>query len=201
MLDNYSIHNPIINEYCQDNEHNMYKMVLMVVLSIQQQWQVVGDQLADVLSKGLDSKALWGYKANTYSWLQENKSQLYDETMFSIKHIACPEKTLLDIFSKIPNLGLPKAGFCVQLLHGSIGCMDTHNLNRLSIKPSQVKLNKKLLVIKRIEKIDKYINICDNYSSSWLWNSWCEFVADKNKTSWKNSTAVSEAHFTYLDNN
>jgi hypothetical protein len=79
--------------------------------------------------------------------------------------------------------------------------MDTHNLNRLNIKPSQVKLNKKLLVIKRIEKIDKYINICDNYSSSWLWNSWCEFVADKNKTSWRNSTAVSEAHFTYLDNN
>ena len=56
MLDNYSIHNPIINEYCQDNEHNMYKMVLMVVLSIQQQWQVVGDQLADV---GIQSKYLF----------------------------------------------------------------------------------------------------------------------------------------------
>jgi len=201
MLDDYSNHNPIINQYCQDNEHHMYKMVLMVVLSIQQMWQTVGDQLGDVLSKGENSRALWGNKINTFKWLQDNKSQLYDEVMFSIKHIHSPDKTLLDTFSKIPNLGLPKAGFCVQLAYGSVGCMDTHNLNRLNIKSSEVKLNKKLLVIKRIQKIDKYLDICNQYSSPWLWNTWCKLIADKNNLAWENSTAVSEAHFTYLDNN
>ena len=53
----FNTHCKAVQEYSQRSAPNMTDTVLMVVLSIQQNWLGVGDQLADVRlrSLGLDS--------------------------------------------------------------------------------------------------------------------------------------------------
>ena len=44
----FNIHNPKINNYAQRHPDNLFKVILMVSLSIQQRWSTVGNVLSDV---------------------------------------------------------------------------------------------------------------------------------------------------------
>ena len=54
----YSNHAIKCQKYAQRNANNMADVTLMVVLSIQQNWLSVGDQLADVRQNKADSRFL-----------------------------------------------------------------------------------------------------------------------------------------------
>ncbi len=200
----FNTHCKAVQEYSQRNANNMADTVLMVVLSIQQNWLGVGDQMADVRANKLDSKFLWGNKIKTYEYLMSNKHKMfaqvqavlnsgksYDEKAFS----------LMTIFLRVDGLGLPKAGFCCQLIAGMVGCMDVHNIKMYNVDPKILKLNPKPKTLKAMEANDQrtrtYIDLCHAYGCDNLWNSWCENLATKSKR-WQDANHVSEVHYTYL---
>ena len=200
----FNTHCKSVQEYSQRSANNMADTVLMVVLSIQQNWLSVGEQMTDVRTNKLDSKFLWGNKIKTYEYLMSNKHKMfaqvnavlnsgksYDEQAFS----------LMTIFLRVDGLGLPKAGFCCQLIAGMVGCMDVHNIKLYDIDPKMLKLNPKPKTSKAIEannsRTKTYIDLCHAYGCDNLWNSWCENLATKSKR-WQDANHVSEVHYTYL---
>jgi hypothetical protein len=73
----FTTHCKSVQEYSQRNAINMGETILMVVLSIQQNWLSVGDQMADVRLNKSESRFLWGNKAKTYSYLKSNQHKIY----------------------------------------------------------------------------------------------------------------------------
>ena len=118
-------------QYSQQSPDNLTDMVLMVVLSIQQNWLGVGDQMLDVRKCGADSKFLWGNKIKTYEYLRDNSCQLYADAMAVIDSDQSDRdkaRSLMEVFLRVTGLGIPKAGFVCQLMAGLVGCMDVHNI-------------------------------------------------------------------------
>ena len=200
----FNTHCKAVQEYSQRNANNMADVVLMVVLSIQQNWLSVGDQLKDVRLERRDSKFLWGNKIKTYDYLMSNKSKMFAQVkavLNSHKTYDDKAKSLMTIFLKVDGLGIPKAGFCCQLIAGMVGCMDVHNIKMYDLDAKSFKLNPNPKTIGAFEsnkqKINSYINLCHDYGCEQLWDSWCDMLATKSKK-WQDGNHVSEVHYTYL---
>ena len=207
----YKTHGVACQAYAQRNAKNLMDIILMIVLSIQQNWLGVGEQLADVRLQGAESRFLWGRdkvpiisKAKTYAYLEHNKHRLYADVMMIIDSDSddgTKAKKLMDIFLDVDGLGLPKAGFACQLVAGLVGCMDVHNIRRYGIDPKTLSLSSNPKTSKGIaandRKIVDYIDMCHNYGTENLWDTWCEFLSTKSKR-WANANHVSEVHYTYL---
>lgn len=200
----YKIHAKAVQEYAQRSADNMADVILMVVLSIQQNWSGVGDQLKDVRENKADSRFLWGNKGKTYKYLSTHKHFIYGQ-MLAISHSNLSDKdkalSLMTIFLKIPGLGLPKAGFTCQLIAGLVGCMDVHNIRMYNLDAKALTLAKDPKGDKakatNHNKIVNYIDLCTTYGTENLWNSWCNFLATKS-VKWQDGNHVSEVHYTYL---
>ena len=200
----FNTHCKAVQEYSQRNANNMADVVLMVVLSIQQPWLSVGDQLKDVRLERRDSKFLWGNKIKTYDYLMANKSKMFAQVqavLNSHKTYGDKAKSLMTIFLRVDGLGIPKAGFCCQLIAGMVGCMDVHNIKMYDLDVKSFKLNPNPKTDKAFasnqQKITSYINLCHDYGCEQLWDSWCDMLATKSKR-WQDGNHVSEVHYTYL---
>jgi len=200
----FNVHCKAVQEYSQRNADNMADTVLMVVLSIQQNWLSVGNQMADVRNNKIDSKFLWGNKLKTYQYLMANKHKMFAQVkavLVSNKNYDDRAMSLMKIFLRVDGLGLPKAGFCCQLIAGMVGCMDIHNIRMYDLDPKTLKLNPKPKTEKakqaNEDKTKTYIALCHAYGCENLWNSWCENLATKSKR-WQDANHVSEVHYTYL---
>lgn len=200
----YKTHGIACQQYAQRNAENLSDVILMVVLSIQQNWLGVGDQMADVRKLKSKSRFLWGNKAKTYKYLKANKLRLYSEMMAVIESSdsdSIKAKKLMDIFLDVDGLGLPKAGFVCQLVAGLVGCMDVHNIRRLGVDPKTLSLSKNPKTIKGLEANDRrimdYVNLCHDYGTEKLWNTWCDFLSTKSEK-WQDGNHVSEVHYSYL---
>ena len=110
--------------------------------------------------------------------------------------------SLMKIFLKIPGLNLPKAGFVCQLVAGLVGCMDIHNIKTYGVDAKSLEYNKNCTTSRGIDnnrkKLIKYINLCHDYGTENLWNSWCSLIADKYPRDFVDGNHVSELHYTYL---
>ena len=189
-------YNPMINAWSQQSPEHMQDLVMMVVLSIQQPWHSVGEQMRDYRELGRDSRFVWGNKRKTFDWLTENREQLYREVMDAIT--SKDDVSMMDAFLKVDGLGLAKAGFCCQLVAGRVGCIDVHNLRRLNIAPSVLNMSKSVQASTRQKKIVAYIEACKKRRTKWLWDSWCDLIAKKQPNRWRDGDHVSMVHFEYL---
>jgi len=202
----FKIHNPKINSFSQRNPNNLFLVVMMVVLSIQQKWSLVGDMLEDMLENKSNSKYIWGSKQFTFNYMTIHKHFIYAQMMAVInsKNLTphAQSISLMKIFLKIPGLGIPKAGFVCQLVAGLVGCMDVHNIKTYGIDANLLKLNKNITGKKAQEnnrrKIENYITLCHDYGTENLWNSWCSMIASKYPKDFIDGNHVSEVHYTYL---
>lgn len=193
-------------QYAQESPDNTADMVLMVVLSIQQNWLSVGDQMLDVRKRGADSKFLWGNKIKTYEYLRDNSSQLYADAMAVINSDRSDRdkaRSLMEVFLRVTGLGIPKAGFVCQLMAGLVGCMDVHNIRMYGLDIKSLSLAKNPKTSKGIDannrKVVAYIDMCHDIGTENLWNNWCNFLATKSKK-WKDGSHVSAVHYSYLTN-
>ena len=190
-----------IQEYSRQSADNLASVILMVSLSIQQNWAGVGAQLQDVKKYKAESKFLWGNKRKTYKYVQAKKHLMYNQflaVLASSKSNNEKAFSLMKIFLRIDGLGMVKAGFACQLSAGLVGCIDLHNIRLYGIKESEISLSKsvKSEKLRRI-KIEKYISICHNIGTANLWDTWCNHLATTNKH-WRDGQHVSTVHYTYL---
>ena len=202
----FKVHNIKINKYAQRHPDNLFVVIMMVSLSIQQKWSLVGDMLSDMVENKSDCLYLWGNKVATYKYMITHKHFIHGQMMAVIKSKNLTDHaksiSLMKIFLKIDGLGLAKAGFVCQLVGGLVGCMDVHNIKTYGVEANSLKLNKNLKTSKGLEnnrrKIEKYITLCHDYGTENLWNSWCSMIADKYPKDFLDSNHVSEVHYTYL---
>ena len=197
----YKQHATKVQSYAQRSADNMADVCLMVSLSIQQNWLGVGDMLADVRVNKIGSRFLWGFKADTYSYIMTHKHKIYSQMKAVINSNKTDDQkavSLMRVFLRVPGLGLPKAGFMCQLCVGLVGCMDVHNIKLYGLNENALKLPKSLKNPAKItEKIENYVKLCHDYGTELLWNSWCENLATKS-VKWVDGFHVSEVHYTYL---
>jgi len=197
----YSIHAKAIQNYAQESSDNLVNVITMVVLSIQQPWRSVGDQMADVRQHGIDSKFLWGNKRKAYSYITKRKDFIHNQYL-AVINSSKPDNekaySLMNIFLRVDGLGMVKAGFVCQLSAGLVGCIDLHNIRLYGIDEKVLKLPKSLKSKdKRDEKINKYISICHNIGTEKLWDTWCDYLSTKSPK-WSDGFEVSKVHYDYL---
>lgn len=187
-----------VARWCK-NEDKAVLVGLMVLLSIRMQWVGVGNQMRKVVAG--DWTPLWGWKRDGYAYLLENKASLY-RTIKDLRAGRISERAFLRQWLKVPGLGLPKAGFVMQLTCGRGGCLDMHNIERLGLDarvwqvPKRADIAAQMRVID--ETIDRYLELCRTCGGcEVLWNEWCEHVATRVRT-FEGADDVSRRHYDYL---
>ena len=197
----YINHAKAIQDYAKQSSNNLVDVITMVVLSIQQPWLSVGDQMADVKQNGLDSKFLWGNKRKAYTYITKRKDFIHNQYLAVINSNKSDDDkaySLMNIFLRVKGLGMVKAGFVCQLSAGLVGCIDLHNIRLYGIDEKVLKLPKSLKTKKlRDDRINKYISICHNIGTENLWDTWCDYLSTKSPK-WSDGFEVSKVHYDYL---
>jgi hypothetical protein len=195
----FAEHQPKIGVYAQSSPAAMVDVLTFVYLTVQQPLDTVATAaLPDVRKLGSASRFLWGWKSSAYEWAQANKLAIYDAL---ISHSG--ERERLSYLAECPGLGLVKAGFMVQLCFGEGGCIDTHNVERLSLSDKRRSLPqflraqafKKAAPKTRARYLDQYQELLEQCGGAqWLWDDWCEYVAEMFPVRYRNADYVSELH-------
>ena len=155
-------------------------VVEFVLCTIQAGLSTVKAQRLDIAETGLSSRFLWGKKAEGLAYIQKNADWLW----LKLHHLkekgpsnpeVIADATLL--LMQVPNLGMVKASFVLQCMGFNTACIDSHNLKRLGMKPSAVKVSPKLSSEKQRAKVLTYVELCQKQGAEWWWNIWCEAVA------------------------
>ena len=190
----FNTHQKDIGKFARKSPENTAQVILVDLLSIQQQWDQVGRQVLDVKANGLKSKYLFGSKRGGWEYILANKKELH-KAIFS-RTMSLAEKLLA--VASIPGIGIVKAGFVLQLCIGKVGCLDVHNLKRFGLKASAFKLGK-VKYDTALGKAKLYIKLCEDLGGSkYLWDSWCDLLAEKYPTKYKNGQHVSRLHRDYV---
>lgn len=197
----YLTHATEVQKFSKISSSNLADVILMVVLSIQQPWYAVGNQLKDVKVNGINSRFIWGNKAKTYKSLMSRKEFIYSQYLAVLNSNKSDDDkalSLMNVFLQIDGLGMAKAGFVCQLSAGLVGCIDIHNLRMYSIPLKDLKLSKsiKSKAIKN-RRVMNYISICHDIGTEKLWNTWCNTIATKSKR-FEDGFHVSQVHYSYL---
>lgn len=215
----FKIVQPKIRQWVEDDTRRVRDVILFASLTIRQPFYQIKHQMSSVRQHGDKSPYLFGFKRNTYKWFDEHTntvSQLYE----TINRLTDSES--LGIISTIPGIGLAKAGFVMQMLKGSIGCLDTHNLVlykdtiRDLLRDNPKGLFKDHPKYKLFFKEDYntksnplknfkweplgYTTICNTIGTEFLWDEWCNVIHQKYPSRFMSSTNVSEYHYECLVN-
>jgi len=185
----YLEHQPVISKYARQSPDNFANVIKFVFCTIQQPLDVSVRQ-----ASGLNTEdKLFGFKLKAWLNVKENKESLYQvcENAWQTRD----KVAIMDALTECHGLGLVKAGFVTQLIYGFGGCIDRHNLARFGISYNQVNLNKKLKHSTKLAKIRQYLYLTNELGGcKYLWDSWCQHVADKNPNRYANAQEVSHLH-------
>ena len=197
----YNIHAKAVKDYARLSSDNLSDVILMVVLSIQQPWYTVGDQLKDVRRWGIGSKFIWGNKIKTYNFLMSRKDFIYSQYLAVLNSSKSDDDkalSLMNVFLQIDGLGLAKAGFVCQLTAGLVGCIDVHNIRMYNIPKKDLAFSKSIKSkTLRDKKISNYISVCHTIGTENLWDTWCCSLATKTKR-FEDGFHVSKVHYDFL---
>ena len=197
----YNIHAKAVQDYSRLSSDNLSDVILMVVLSIQQPWYAVGDQLKDVKRWGIGSKFIWGNKIKTYNFLMSRKDFIYSQYLAVLNSSKSDDDkalSLMNVFLQIDGLGLAKAGFVCQLTAGLVGCIDVHNIRMYNIPKKDLAFSKSIKSkTLRDKKISNYISVCHTIGTANLWDTWCCSLATKTKR-FEDGFHVSKVHYDFL---
>ena len=197
----YNIHAKAVQDYSRLSSDNLSDVILMVVLSIQQPWYAVGDQLKDVKRWGIGSKFIWGNKIKTYNFLMSRKDFIYSQYLAVLNSSKSDDDkalSLMNVFLQIDGLGLAKAGFVCQLTAGLVGCIDVHNIRMYNIPKKDLAFSKSIKSkALRDKKISNYISVCHTIGTESLWDTWCCSLATKTKR-FEDGFHVSKVHYDFL---
>ena len=191
-------HQVKIEIYADESPDNLARVIGMVLLSIQQQWTTIGKQLEDLDRLGLDSKFLFGSKKAGWDYITSNKVVLYNYIQDYKQGKISIAEVLVELAS-IPGIAIVKAGFILQLTTGKVGCLDCHNLRRFDLSPNVFKVGKQISYNTFLKKASLYVIMCEKLGGSeYLWDSWCNALADKYPNTYKDGNEVSALHCKHL---
>jgi len=172
----YKRDNKEIAKFALKNPDNLVRVATFVLTTIQAGLATTHNQMLDIDKHGADSKYLWGNKRQGYEYLQKHKQVLYGAVKAAVK--ANDAVGAIDVLTNVPNLGIVKAAFVVQMVGLDVACIDSHNCDRLGLPRTALKFSKKVKPEVKRKKIADYVQFTrDTGGSEYWWNTWCEYVA------------------------
>ena len=169
-----------IADYASKHPDNFVRVVTFTLCTIQAGLSTVKQQMKDVDVNGLDSKYLWGQKSNGLAYTIANKEYLWGKLMAIKERGTGDVDAIVDgimLLMRVPNLGMVKASFVMQMLGFNVACIDSHNLTRLGLSPNAVKIGAKLKTESKYAKIKSYVLMCQEDGTEYWWDTWCDYVA------------------------
>ena len=193
----FSTHQKAISDFALSSNVGLERTFRLVFLSIRQPFWRMPEQFKSVDDMGLDSPYLFGWKRAGLAFVRANASGLR-HALAGVPAGYGGAETLLQIAS-VPGLGLVKAGFVLQLVTGSAGCIDSHNLERFGLNANAFKYGSNASDALKRKKALAYLDACWNAGGcESLWNGWCDHVAAYHPKHWTDGNAVSEMHQTAI---
>ena len=190
----FKTHQKIIGKFAATNPNNTKDIFTFVFSTIRERFYVVPEVYNGLKFEGLESRFAWGSKSAGMEYVAANKKELH-KVIFG-KDIPLNEKLLR--VAEVPGLGLCKAGFVLQLCIGEAGCLDVHNLKRFGLSPSTFKMGK-VSNETRLKKAGLYLKVLEDVGGcEYLWDSWCELIADLYPKKYKDAEDVSRCHVNYM---
>lgn len=166
---------PAMAKHGWSSPDGLVDIVTFVLCTIQQPLQSVGNQIADIRANGAKSKYLFSAKRNGYQFIVDNKSTIYDGLVECKKYDDVVGA--VELLTTIPSLGMVKAGFVAQCLGFNVACIDSHNLDRLGMARSALRLAKGIKPELKRKKIADYVAFCQKKGAKYWWDTWCDYVA------------------------
>ena len=170
----------LISEHALSSPEGMSDALETVLLTIQQPLSRLVASRRDVSINGEQSVFLFGSKRRGWAYINQYREDLH-KTALAI--LEAPESLsrdteLVDHFMQVPGIGMVKSGFVCQMLGVDVSCLDMHNLNRLGVPISKVKVGQKVKPETRLKRVKDYIKLTrETGGAEYWWNSWCEWVA------------------------
>jgi len=189
----FSTHQKAIADFSLYSNVGLERTFRLVFLSIRQPFHTMHKQMQDVDANGLQSPYLFGWKRDGLAFVRANASGLR-HALAGVPAGYGDADTLLRIAS-VPGLGLVKAGFVLQLVTGSAGCIDSHNLQRFGLNANAFKYGSNASDALKRKKALAYLDACWKAGGcASLWDGWCDHVAAQQPKRWQSGFDVSAMH-------
>lgn len=184
---------PRLRKHALASPSGLSDVITFVLLTIQQPLQQVGRAFADVKAKGEASVYLFGAKRDGFRYVRAHRRSLFKRVKAAVAAgdiVGC-----IDTLTRVPSLGMVKASFVAQICGLNVACIDMHNLARLGLPETAVKLAKTVKDATRRAKITAYVALTQETGGArFWWDSWCEYVAGRRGSPLKTASAVSAFH-------
>ena len=182
----------LIAQYAMTSPDALYDIIEFTLCTINMPLSRVHTQRISIREHGIKSKWVSSQKAKGITYAQENKAELHT-LMLNIREVLSSDpyadlspiagitgaQAAVDLFMRIPSIGMVKAGFIGQMLGFQVACLDRHNVRALGLSESALRINKKASQEVRLKKIREYVKLCRRKGSEYGWDTWCNFVADR----------------------
>jgi hypothetical protein len=193
----FSTHQKAISDFALGSNVGLERTFRLVFLSIRQPFHTMQKQMQDVDTNGMQSPYLFGWKRSGLAFVRANASTLR-ETLRAVPGGYGDAQALLDV-ATVPGLGLVKAGFVLQLVTGSAGCLDSHNMERFGLNVHAFKYGANASDALKRKKALAYLDACwRSGGCESLWDGWCDHVAAYHPKHWTDGNAVSRMHQTAI---
>ena len=140
-------------------------------------------QRVSIREHGIESKWVSAQKGKGITYLSENKQELHT-LMLNIREALGTDtidgaQAAVDLFMRIPSIGMVKAGFIAQMCGFEVACLDRHNIRMLGLSETALLVSKTIKPELRLKKIRNYVELCRIKGAEYWWNTWCNYVAEK----------------------
>lgn len=175
---------PRIAEFARTSPEATAHVIKFVLCSIRRRIELVDGVLRRV-ARG-DFRGLCKFQRDGIAYVDALANDVYTIGNYD-------DVELVTHYLQVPGLGIAKAGFAAQLLHGVGGCLDTHNLRMLGLHANTFYTPATIGALRK--RIKMYLDACENAGDSEkLWDRWCAYVAKLRPGVWSSAQAVSQYH-------
>ncbi len=193
----YDTHNPLVRKFAQTDAKSLEQVIAFVFASIRVRTNLLPRMMKEYRKRGVKSSWIWGNKRTGIDYVRKHRQDLFDRMMSILraKKATCTHDLLM-LFLEVPGLGLPKAGFVVQLVAGKAGCMDVHNVRKYLPEgaPTWLQTSGNTFKTKR-EKGWVYLDLIKKCGGSKVvWDDWCTHVSMVYPHHFKTPDDVSSIH-------
>ena len=194
----------LIAQYATTSPDAMYDIVEFTLCTINMPLSRVHTQRISIREHGIKSKWVSEAKAKGITYAFDHKDELHT-LMLNIKETVGTDtidgaQAAVDLFMRIPSIGMVKAGFIAQMCGFEVACLDRHNIRMLGLSEAALKVSKKIKPELRLKKIRQYVKLCRLEGAEYWWDTWCNYVAEKGgmNKSLPTGDAVSAYHVTSI---
>jgi len=160
--------------------NGLFDVIEFTLCTIQMGLSTVKLQRRDIAAKGEASAFLFGSKRDGWRYARDNIVSLWGEAIALRECGTSDVETVTDavlLFMRVPGLGMVKASFVAQMLGFNVACLDTHNLRRLGLPASAMKVSATLKPDTMRRKVSAYVALCQQDGAEYWWDTWCNYVA------------------------